>query len=133
LWRAEDIGSIMADRPITPLLNRVALPADMKGLSDRELRQLADELRAETISAVSVTGGRLSAIGSVTALVDIEVDPAPNDDHSLHPSFPSVQVVGASLLQRRPEAPNEDVIDAALFAAHLDPGADPFQPARPSE
>jgi deoxyxylulose-5-phosphate synthase len=33
----------------------------MKGLSDRELRQLADELRAETISAVSVTGGHLGA------------------------------------------------------------------------
>ncbi|WP_430465599.1 1-deoxy-D-xylulose-5-phosphate synthase [Tabrizicola sp.] len=51
----------MADRPFTPLLDRVALPADMKGLTDRELRQLADELRAETISAVSVTGGHLGA------------------------------------------------------------------------
>ena len=51
----------MADRPLTPLLDRVALPADMKGLSDRELRQLADELRTETISAVSVTGGHLGA------------------------------------------------------------------------
>ncbi|MEY3959614.1 MAG: hypothetical protein RIR14_267, partial [Pseudomonadota bacterium] len=35
----------MADRPLTPLLDRVVLPADMKGLTDRELRQLADELR----------------------------------------------------------------------------------------
>jgi 1-deoxy-D-xylulose-5-phosphate synthase len=36
-------------------------PADLKDLTDRELRQLADELRAETISAVSVTGGHLGA------------------------------------------------------------------------
>ena len=51
----------MTDRPKTPLLDRVTRPADLKGLSDRELRQLADELRAETISAVSVTGGHLGA------------------------------------------------------------------------
>ncbi|RID90040.1 1-deoxy-D-xylulose-5-phosphate synthase [Gemmobacter lutimaris] len=51
----------MTDRPKTPVLDRVRLPADMKALSDRELRQLADELRAETISAVSVTGGHLGA------------------------------------------------------------------------
>lgn len=51
----------MTDHPKTPLLDRVRVPADMKGLSDRELRQLADELRAETISAVSVTGGHLGA------------------------------------------------------------------------
>jgi 1-deoxy-D-xylulose-5-phosphate synthase len=51
----------MSERPITPILDRVHLPSDMKALSDRELRQLADELRAETISAVSVTGGHLGA------------------------------------------------------------------------
>ncbi|MEZ5731804.1 MAG: 1-deoxy-D-xylulose-5-phosphate synthase [Paracoccaceae bacterium] len=51
----------MSDRPTTPTLDRIALPADLKALSDRELRQLADELRAETISAVSVTGGHLGA------------------------------------------------------------------------
>ena len=49
------------DRPATPVLDRVHVPADMKDLTDRELRQLADELRAETISAVSVTGGHLGA------------------------------------------------------------------------
>jgi 1-deoxy-D-xylulose-5-phosphate synthase len=43
------------------MLDRVALPSDLKSLSDRELRQVADELRAETISAVSVTGGHLGA------------------------------------------------------------------------
>ena len=51
----------MTDRPKTPLLDRVTFPSDMKALTDRELRQLADELRAETISAVSVTGGHLGA------------------------------------------------------------------------
>ncbi len=51
----------MTDRPHTPLLDQVERPADLKALSDRQLRQLADELRAETISAVSVTGGHLGA------------------------------------------------------------------------
>ena len=54
------------NRPKTPILDRVRVPADMKGLSDRELRQLADELRAEMISAVGVTGGHLgSGLGVV--------------------------------------------------------------------
>ncbi|WP_439563091.1 1-deoxy-D-xylulose-5-phosphate synthase [Roseinatronobacter sp.] len=47
--------------PQTPLLDKVTSPADLKGLSDRELRQLADELRAETIAVVSETGGHLGA------------------------------------------------------------------------
>ncbi|MCR9072945.1 MAG: 1-deoxy-D-xylulose-5-phosphate synthase [Alphaproteobacteria bacterium] len=51
----------MSHRPDTPLLDRIATPADLKGLSVAELRQVADELRAETISAVSVTGGHLGA------------------------------------------------------------------------
>jgi 1-deoxy-D-xylulose-5-phosphate synthase len=51
----------MTDRPQTPLLDQVHLPADLKRFSDADLRQVADELRAETISAVSVTGGHLGA------------------------------------------------------------------------
>lgn len=51
----------MTDRPQTPVLDRVNLPSDLKSLTDTELRQLADELRSETISAVSVTGGHLGA------------------------------------------------------------------------
>ncbi|WP_300033335.1 1-deoxy-D-xylulose-5-phosphate synthase [uncultured Roseobacter sp.] len=50
-----------AEKPTTPLLDQISRPADLKGLSDRALRQLADELRSETISAVSVTGGHLGA------------------------------------------------------------------------
>ncbi|WP_282061007.1 1-deoxy-D-xylulose-5-phosphate synthase [Roseobacter litoralis] len=51
----------MTDTPKTPLLDLVHRPADMKGLSDWQLVQLADELRRETVSAVSVTGGHLGA------------------------------------------------------------------------
>ena len=47
--------------PATPLLDRIASPADLRVLNACDLRQLADELRAETISAVSVTGGHLGA------------------------------------------------------------------------
>ena len=47
--------------PDTPLLDTVALPADTRGFSAAQLRQLADEVRAETIDAVSVTGGHLGA------------------------------------------------------------------------
>ncbi|MCU0826393.1 MAG: 1-deoxy-D-xylulose-5-phosphate synthase [Tabrizicola sp.] len=62
----------MTDRPQTPLLDRVSLPSDLKGLSDRELHQLAAELRAETISAVSATGGHLGAgLGVVELTVAI--------------------------------------------------------------
>jgi len=51
----------LSDRPKTPHLDRVHTPADLRGMSEAELRQVADELRAETISAVSVTGGHLGA------------------------------------------------------------------------
>ncbi|HTU11583.1 MAG TPA: 1-deoxy-D-xylulose-5-phosphate synthase [Allosphingosinicella sp.] len=51
----------MSDRPVTPLLDTVDTPADIRKLDRGQLRQLADELRAETISAVSVTGGHLGA------------------------------------------------------------------------
>ena len=45
----------------TPLLDRVNLPADLRALGRDQLRQAADELRAATINAVSVTGGHLGA------------------------------------------------------------------------
>jgi 1-deoxy-D-xylulose-5-phosphate synthase len=47
--------------PVTPLLDTVISPAVTRGMSIAELKQLADELRAETIDAVSVTGGHLGA------------------------------------------------------------------------
>ena len=56
----------MSDVPQTPLLDTVHTPADLRALPVAKLRQLADELRAETIAAVGVTGGHLgSGLGVV--------------------------------------------------------------------
>jgi 1-deoxy-D-xylulose-5-phosphate synthase len=46
---------------VTPLLDKIASPADTRGLSVTELKQLASEVRSATIDAVSVTGGHLGA------------------------------------------------------------------------
>jgi 1-deoxy-D-xylulose-5-phosphate synthase len=51
----------MTRQSTTPLLDTVDTPADIRRLRTDQLRQLADELRQETISAVSVTGGHLGA------------------------------------------------------------------------
>lgn len=51
----------MSAETSTPLLDRVPTPEELRTLKDPELKQLADELRQETISAVSVTGGHLGA------------------------------------------------------------------------
>ena len=71
----------MSDRPATPILDRVNVPADMAGLSDADLSRLADELRAETIHAVSQTGGHLGAgLGVVELTVALHaVFDAPKD------------------------------------------------------
>jgi len=47
--------------PDTPLLDQVKIPADMRDFDIAQLKQLADEVRTETIDAVSVTGGHLGA------------------------------------------------------------------------
>jgi 1-deoxy-D-xylulose-5-phosphate synthase len=47
--------------PVTPLLDQINSPAELRGLAESQLRQLADELRAEMVDAVSVTGGHLGA------------------------------------------------------------------------
>src|SRR3981189_3237076 len=63
-------GSLRSPPPVTkavtiasktPLLDTVHVPADLRRLDPSQLRQLADELRAETIDAVSITGGHLGA------------------------------------------------------------------------
>ncbi|NCP12433.1 MAG: 1-deoxy-D-xylulose-5-phosphate synthase [Sphingomonadales bacterium] len=51
----------MTHRPDTPLLDTVDTPADLRKLKSSQLRQLADELREEVVSSVSVTGGHLGA------------------------------------------------------------------------
>ena len=53
-----------------PMLERIAGPADLKGLKDSELIQLTHELRSEVVSAVSETGGHL---GSSLGVVELSV------------------------------------------------------------
>ncbi|MEW9854701.1 1-deoxy-D-xylulose-5-phosphate synthase [Novosphingobium sp. M1R2S20] len=62
----------MTADPATPLLDTVATPDDLRRLKPADLRQLADELRTETISAVGQTGGHLgSGLGVVELTVAI--------------------------------------------------------------
>lgn len=71
MTRSENSGQ-HPKRPATPILDRIAGPADLKTLSDAELGRLADELRAEVISVVSETGGHLgSSLGVVELTVAI--------------------------------------------------------------
>jgi 1-deoxy-D-xylulose-5-phosphate synthase len=51
----------LSKRPETPLLDTIRQPSDLRNFDTRQLRQIADELRAETIDAVSITGGHLGA------------------------------------------------------------------------
>src|SRR6201982_152229 len=71
----------MSDRPETPLLDTVKVPSDLRALSKEQLPELAEELRQETISAVSVTGGHLGAgLGVVELTVALHyVFDTPND------------------------------------------------------
>ena len=71
-------------------------------------------------------------MGSVWAMVVVEGDPAPDASLGLRSGFPGVQV-DALILQGPPEAFDEDVVEAAAFPIHRDPGADPFQPVGPGE
>jgi 1-deoxy-D-xylulose-5-phosphate synthase len=49
------------DQSLTPLLDEIRVPEDLRKLSSDKLQKLADELRQEVINAVSVTGGHLGA------------------------------------------------------------------------
>jgi 1-deoxy-D-xylulose-5-phosphate synthase len=150
--RATSKDTIMTDRPNTPILDRVHVPADMKGLSDAQLRRLADELRAETIATVAATGGHLGAgLGVVEITVALHaVFDAPRDkiiwDVS-HQCYPHKILTGRrdrirtlrmkdglSGFTKRSESPfdpfgaahSSTSISAALgFAAARDLGGDP--------
>ncbi|TCP88965.1 1-deoxy-D-xylulose-5-phosphate synthase [Rhizobium sp. PP-CC-2G-626] len=67
--------------PSTPLLDKVNLPRDLKAIDDKDLTQLAGELRAEMIDAVSRTGGHLGAgLGVVELTIAIhKVFDTPHD------------------------------------------------------
>ena len=59
-------------RDATPLLDKVHFPSDLRKLDEKDLKQFADELRQETIDAVSTTGGHLGAgLGVVELTVAI--------------------------------------------------------------
>ena len=89
----------MSDNSSTPLLDNISSPQDMKLLSDDQLFQVARELRQETISAVSETGGHLGAgLGVVELTVALHaIFDAPKDkiiwDVS-HQSYPHKILTG---------------------------------------
>jgi len=89
----------MSDRPQTPLLDSVQYPADLRALSKDQLPQLADELRQETISAVSVTGGHLGAgLGVVELTVALHYVFDTPDDRLIwdvgHQAYPHKIITG---------------------------------------
>ncbi len=83
----------------TPLLDQIDQPEALRRLSDSDLRQVADELRAETISAVSVTGGHLgSALGVIELTVAIHAVFNTPDDRLIwdvgHQAYPHKILTG---------------------------------------
>jgi 1-deoxy-D-xylulose-5-phosphate synthase len=83
----------------TPLLDRIREPADLRRLERGQLRQLADELRGETIDAVSVTGGHLGAgLGVVELTVALHYVFATPEDRLIwdvgHQAYPHKILTG---------------------------------------
>jgi 1-deoxy-D-xylulose-5-phosphate synthase len=90
---------ITPPRPKTPTLDRVRTPADMRNFSPEQLRDLADELRSETIDAVSTTGGHLGAsLGVVELTVAIHAVFDTPDDRLIwdvgHQTYPHKILTG---------------------------------------
>ena len=83
----------------TPLLDTINVPADLRRLAEADLRQLADELRAEMIDAVSITGGHLGAgLGVVELTVALHYLFATPDDKLVwdvgHQAYPHKILTG---------------------------------------
>ena len=120
-------------RPKTPLLDRVGGPPDLRAMSDAQLRQLADELRAETIHAVSRTGGHLGAgLGVVELTVALHaVFDTPRDvlvwDVS-HQCYPHKILTGRR--DRMPTLRQEDGLSG--FTKRTESPYDPFGAAHAS-
>ena len=66
--RAEVEGPPYSGPTVKPILDSIHSPADMKRLDMRQIKQLAHELRWETLEAVSKTGGHLSSSLGVNEL-----------------------------------------------------------------
>ena len=89
----------MTSGPATPLLDTVEIPADIRKLAPGQLRQLADELRAEMIDAVGSTGGHLgSGLGVVELTVALHYVFDTPDDRLVwdvgHQAYPHKIVTG---------------------------------------
>ena len=89
----------MSNNDKTPLLDTVALPADLRKLPEDQLRQLADEVRQEMIDAVSNTGGHLGAgLGVVELTVALHYVFETPDDKILwdvgHQAYPHKILTG---------------------------------------
>jgi 1-deoxy-D-xylulose-5-phosphate synthase len=89
----------MTDKPLTPLLDTIDHPEGLKALSREQLRQLADELRAEVIDAVSVTGGHLGAgLGVIELTVALHAAFSAPDDRIIwdvgHQAYPHKVLTG---------------------------------------
>ena len=89
----------MSEVSKTPLLDRVHVPRDLKNLSADQLKQLADELRSETIDAVAKTGGHLGAgLGVVELTVALHYVFDTPDDRLIwdvgHQSYPHKILTG---------------------------------------
>ena len=89
----------MSEVSKTPLLDRVRVPRDLKNLSADQLKQLADELRSETIDAVAKTGGHLGAgLGVVELTVALHYVFDTPDDRLIwdvgHQSYPHKILTG---------------------------------------
>jgi 1-deoxy-D-xylulose-5-phosphate synthase len=90
---------VLSEVSKTPLLDRVHVPRDLKNLSADQLKQLADELRSETIDAVAKTGGHLGAgLGVVELTVALHYVFDTPDDRLIwdvgHQSYPHKILTG---------------------------------------
>ena len=123
----------MSHHPDTPHLDRIASPADLQGLPATDLRHVADELRAETIAAVSKTGGHLGAgLGVVELTVALHaVFDTPRDklvwDVS-HQSYPHKILTGRR--DRMPTLRKKDGLSG--FTKRSESPYDPFGAAHAS-
>jgi len=122
--------------PHTPLLDTVSLPADTRGFTVPQLRQLADELRAETIDAVSQTGGHLGAgLGVVELTVALHHVYETPDDILIwdvgHQAYPHKILTGRRDRIRTLRQGAACPVSPAGRKANTTPSARPM-PARPS-
>jgi 1-deoxy-D-xylulose-5-phosphate synthase len=96
--RNDQSEGILRNTP-TPLLDTIEIPADLRKLDSKQLRQVADELRLEMIDAVSVTGGHLGAgLGVVELTVALHYTFNTPDDRIIwdvgHQAYPHKILTG---------------------------------------